>query len=269
VLKKRIIFTLLYDSGYFMLSRNFRLQRVGDIKWLQKNYNFAQIAYFIDELVVLDVSRQARQTEQFCETLKQVASGCFVPIAAGGGVRSVDHARALLRSGADKVVVNSALFDAPGLVHQLAQEFGQQCVVGSVDAKSDETGQIRCWTDNGQTQNEKTLEHLLPALLELPIGELYFNAMHRDGTGQGYDMDLLGCLPKSMPIPLILAGGVGNAQHLAQGLRDERVDAVATAHLFNFVGDGLARARAQLLAQGFSLASWPSPDTLAQGARLG
>jgi imidazole glycerol-phosphate synthase subunit HisF len=269
VLKKRIIFTLLYDSGHFMLSRNFRLQRVGDIRWLQKNYNFSQIAYFIDELVVLDVSRQARQSERFCEALKQVASGCFVPIAAGGGVRTVEHARALLRSGADKVVVNSALFSAPDLVQQLAQEFGQQCVVGSIDAKCDEAGQAWCWTDNGQTQQAQPLTQVWPTLLKMPIGELYLNSIYRDGTGQGYDMGLLDSLPTPMPIPVIFAGGVGNALHLAQGLQDERVDAVATAHLFNFVGDGLARARAQLLAQGFSLASWPSPDAMAQGANLG
>ncbi len=269
MLKKRIIFTLLYDSGHFMLSRNFRLQRVGDIKWLQKNYNFSQIAYFIDELVVLDVSRQVRQPERFCEALKQVASGCFVPIAAGGGVRSVEHARALLRSGADKVVVNSALFDAPDLVEQLAQEFGQQCVVASIDAKRDEAGVARCWTGNGQTQQAQPLVQLCSELLKMPVGELYLNSIYRDGTGQGYDMDLLDSLPSPMQIPVIFAGGVGNAQHLAQGLRDERVDAVATAHLFNFVGDGLARARAQLLAQSFRLASWPSPDAMAQGARRG
>ena len=252
-----------------MLSRNFRLQRVGDIRWLQKNYNFSQIANFIDELVVLDVSRQARQPERFCEVLRAVASGCFVPIAAGGGVRSVQHAKALLRNGADKVVVNSVLFDDPDFVKQLAQEFGQQCVVASIDAKYDEAGLARCWTGNGQILQPKPLLQLWTELLEMPVGEIYLNSIYRDGTGQGFDMDLLDSLPPVMSVPVIFAGGVGNAQHLAQGLRDERVDAVATAHLFNFVGDGLARARAHLVSHGFSLASWPNPDTAVTGVQLG
>lgn len=268
MLKKRIIFTLLYDSGQFMLSRNFRLQRVGDIKWLQKNLNFSQIAFFIDELIVLDISRQPRQPERFCDALKQVVSGCFTPVAAGGGVRSVELARALLRSGADKVVVNSALFDRGDLLEKLAQEFGQQCVVASVDVKVDELNQSWCWTQNGQIRQAKPFAEWLPSLLKLPIGELYLNSINRDGTGQGYDMTLLDYLPSPMPIPVILAGGVGNALHLAQGLRDDRVDAVATAHLFNFVGDGLSKARAQLQAQGFSLASWLSPNAMAQGAQV-
>lgn len=268
MVKKRIIFTLLYDSGQFMLSRNFRLQRVGDIKWLQKNYNFSQIAYFIDELIVLDVSRQPRHPERFCDALKQVASGCFVPVAAGGGVRSVELARALLRSGADKVVVNSALFDDSDLLEKLAQEFGQQCVVASVDVKSDASDQAWCWTQNGQLRQKKPLAQWLPDLLKMPFGELYLNSINRDGAGQGYDMALLDYLPSPMPIPVILAGGVGNALHLAQGLRDDRVDAVATAHLFNFLGDGLSKARAQLQAQGFSLASWLSPSAIQHGVQL-
>jgi cyclase len=107
MLKKRIIFTLLYDSGNFMLSRNFRLQQVGNLTWLQRNYNFSHIAFFIDELIILDVSRGERNTDNFCETLKKLTSDCFVPIAAGGGVRSIDYARRLLRSGADKIVINT------------------------------------------------------------------------------------------------------------------------------------------------------------------
>src|SRR4051812_5829885 len=105
--RKRIIFTLLHDNGNFMLSRNFRLQRVGNATWLEKNYNFAEIAFAIDELIVLDVSRGTRDFSAFCSCLARVTKGCFAPIAAGGGVRDVQQAKELLRSGADKIVVNS------------------------------------------------------------------------------------------------------------------------------------------------------------------
>ena len=127
MLKKRLIFTLLYNIGQFMLSRNFRLQKVGNLHWLQTNYNFSHISFSIDELIVLDVTRGEKKPDEFCAALKQLTEGCFVPIAAGGGVRTIETARNLLRSGADKVIVNSTLYEKNGFVSHLASEFGQQC----------------------------------------------------------------------------------------------------------------------------------------------
>lgn len=256
MLKKRVIFTLLYDRGYFMLSRNFRLQKVGDLRWLQKNYNFSYIAFSIDELIVLDVSRRERDISQFCEDLKSLTEGCFVPIAAGGGVRTLEHASKLLRSGADKVVVNTPLFESQALLHELATELGQQCIVASVDVKQSKLLGYEVLVENGSQRVDGTLAEWLNKISQYAIGELYLNSIDRDGTGQGYDMTVLDTLPHSMPISVILAGGVGNYQHLAEGLADDRVDAVATAHLFNFVGDGLESARYSLINMGFDLASW-------------
>jgi cyclase len=231
---------------------------VGDLDWLQRNYNFSHIAFYIDELIVLDVSRGERNSVAFCDALKSLAAGCFVPIAAGGGVRSVEDAHQLLRSGADKIVVNTALFDTPALVAELTQAFGQQCIVGSVDVKRMADGVHRIFTAQGER-----MIHLNPAdamswLGEKIVGEIYLNSIDRDGSGQGYDLDILNILPTTCPVPIILAGGVGNGMHLVTGFQDARVDAVATAHLFNFIGDGLQRARETLLAQGALLASWPS-----------
>ena len=254
-----MIFALLYERGHFMLSRNFRLQRVGDIPWLKRNYKFSRIAFSIDELIVLDVSRGERNQPQFLEHLKSVVEGCFVPIAAGGGVRDVDYARALLRSGADKVVVNTPLFDSPELVRELAADFGQQCIVGSIDVKKAD-GEYQVWVDNGSRRLDGTLAEWLKKIAPYPVGELYLNSMDRDGTGQGYDVGLLDQVPSTMTIPVILAGGAGNYHHLAAGLSERRVDAVATAHLFNFVGDGLEVARARLHEEGFDLAKWKRSD---------
>lgn len=258
MLKKRIIFTLLFDAGSFMLSRNFRLQRVGSLDWLQRNYNFAHIAFFIDELIVLDVTRGPRNPEAFCAALKALSAGCFVPIAAGGGVRSVEQARDLLRSGADKIVINTPLFEDRPLVEALAREFGQQCVVGSVDLKRNSGSEYSIFTAMGERQVDIPPTEAIAALGNDLIGELYLNSIDRDGTGQGYDFALLDLLPAGCGVPVILAGGVGNGTHLAAGFTDPRVDAVATAHLFNFIGDGLQRARHSLLAQGATLAAWPS-----------
>lgn len=262
MLKKRIIFTLLYNNGQFMLSRNFRLQKVGNLEWLQRNYNFAHISFFIDELIILDISRGGRDEIAFCETLQSLTEGCFVPIAAGGGVRSVDQARNLLRAGADKVVLNSPIFTQPTLLEDLAQEFGQQCIVGSLDLKQKQDGDYSILIESGEHALDGAAKDELQKLNDAMVGEWYLNSVDRDGTGQGYDFDLLEQLPKSSLVPIILAGGAGNASHIAEGLSDPRVDAVATAHLFNFIGDGLKNARYSPLLKHVELAVWPSKDTV-------
>ncbi len=262
MLKKRIIFTLLYDSGFFMLSRNFRLQRVGNLSWLKENYNFAHIAFFIDELVVLDVTRKNRDIDKFCEILKELTAGCFVPIAAGGGVRTLEHAQKLFRSGADKIVVNTPLFNDPAFVKILTKEYGQQSIVGSVDMRCEDDLSYRIFTSSGTLEIQDSPALALAWLCDQMVGELYLNSINQDGTGRGYDFGMLDQLPEDCEIPVIIAGGVGNGGHLAVGFNDVRVDAVATAHLFNFVGDGLQLAREELIAQGKNVAFWPRIDFL-------
>ena len=256
MLKKRVIFTLLYDDGHFMLSRNFRLQRVGDLRWLQSNYNFSHISYSIDELIVLDVTRGERSPHKFCSTLERLTEGCFVPIAAGGGVATIDAARKLLRSGADKVIINSSLYENNGFIDELASEFGRQCVVASMDIKTALDGDYRVWSKSGTECLIGSAAKWVEFVVQSNVGELYLNSMDRDGSGQGYDFGLLDLLPVNMAKSVILAGGVGSAAHLALGLSDSRVDAVATANLFNFVGNGLKRARNQLVTGGVNLPLW-------------
>jgi len=253
--RKRLIFALLYDSGKFMLSRNFRLQQVGDLNWLEKNYNFRETALAIDELIVLNVERSRESLEPFFEHVKKLNDDCFVPIAAGGGIRSVEDARQLLRSGADKVVINSILHDDRALVAELAAEFGKQCLVASIDTKRVD-GAFRVFIDNGTRIVDGDLSSYLSDLATLPIGEIFLNSMDRDGTGQGYDEEMLGHVPRDIAIPLILVGGAGKPEHFTFGLTDDRVDAVCTAHLFNFVGNSLQLSRDHLLSEGMNLVRW-------------
>ena len=253
--RKRLIFALLYDSGKFMLSRNFRLQQVGDLNWLEKNYNFRETALAIDELIVLNVERSRESLEPFFEHVKKLNDDCFVPIAAGGGIRSVEDTRQLLRSGADKVVINSILHDDRALVAELAAEFGKQCLVASIDTKRVD-GTFRIFIDNGTRIVDGDLSSYLSDLATLPIGEIFLNSMDRDGTGQGYDEEMLGHVPRDIAIPLILVGGAGKPEHFTFGLTDDRVDAVCTAHLFNFVGNSLQLSRDHLLSEGMNLVRW-------------
>jgi imidazole glycerol-phosphate synthase subunit HisF len=256
MLKKRLVFTLLYSRGNFMLSRNFRLQKVGDFNWLQRNYDFSHIAYSIDELVVLNVDREPNYQKEFGDVLKLLAKGCFAPIAAGGGVRSIEDARVLLRSGADKIVLNTPLYESPELVRALASEFGQQCIVGSIDVKRSEDKGYAVFSGCGAVEIEGGLSTWIDRISAEPIGEIYVNSIDRDGTGQGYDFGILDSISQAIPVPVIFAGGVGNANHLAAGLADPRVDAVATANLFNFVGDGLKQTRRALIDGGVNLPLW-------------
>ena len=255
MLKKRVIFTLLFNDGHFMLSRNFRLQKVGNIEWLKKNYNFSHTSFSIDELIILDVSRGVRDEEIFHEHVRLLNDESFVPIAAGGGLRTVNQARKLLHCGADKVVLNTLLIENEEIIYKIAQEFGQQCLVASVDVKLI-NGDFTVWTHNGSFKQDVDLHDYLSNINKLPIGEIYLNSIDRDGTGHGYQTELIEKIPKNFSIPLILAGGAGKYPHFSEALQYKDIDAVATANLLNFIGDGLENSRQKLLDEDFNLPIW-------------
>lgn len=238
----RLIFTLLFDGSSFMMSRNFRLQRVGDSEWLTSNYRFASVSESIDELVILDVSRGVRDRAAFLDAVRKVSRGCFVPLSLGGGITDPEDALLLLRSGADKVIINTAVWTHPGLLEQIASVAGEQAIVASVDVRG-VGGSSEVMMENGSMPVGNDASQLLRELGRLPFGELMLTSMDRDGTGMGLDLGSLDLLDPQFNHPVILSGGVGKGEHIAAGLADPRVTAVATANLLNFVGDGLARAR--------------------------
>ena len=255
MLKKRVIFTLLYDNGSFMLSRNFRLQKVGDLQWLKKNYNFSKLAFSIDELVLLDVTRTKRDHKKFINHVRALSEECFIPIAAGGGVRDVELAHRLVNNGADKIVINSLVGQSIETIRNIVAELGSQCVLASVDAKKVKNDYV-VYTKNGTLQQNFSLREWLDKLAEVPVGEVYLNSIDRDGTGQGYQKELIEYIPDDFQLPIILSGGAGKYQHFIEGLENKKVDAVATAHLFNFIGNSLEVSRIALLKEGFNLAKW-------------
>lgn len=263
MLRKRIVFTLLYSAGSFALSRNYRLQAVGDLSWLEKNYCFSQVSRFIDELVILDVTRKDRDFERFKGVVSHISNLCFIPVAAGGGIDSVDKGRELINAGADKVVVNSCLFDED-LINALANILGRQSVVGSIDIISMHEDNFEILVQNGQVKKSISAESLCSRINTIPIGEVYINSVLRDGTGNGLDFKAIELIGEHLDIPIILAGGIGNKVHMVEGLVSEHVNAVATAHLFNFMGNGLMLARQFAVESGVSLAQWPSYETLKQ-----
>jgi len=245
----RLIFTLLFDGSAFMMSRNFRLQQVGGVEWLTRNYRFASVSEAIDELMILDVSRGVRDRAAFLDAVREVSRGCFVPLSLGGGINDKEDALRLLREGADKVVINSALWRNQRLLEEISSVAGEQSIVAAVDIRSG-GGDLRLMTDNGLVAVEGDPPRLMSELARLPFGELMMTSIDRDGTGMGLNMEVLELLGPRFSHPVIIAGGVGKGEHIAAGLADPRVTAVATANLLNFVGDGLARARDDVRERG-------------------
>tara|TARA_R110002096_G_scaffold410190_1_gene609765 strand:+ start:18419 stop:19186 length:768 start_codon:yes stop_codon:yes gene_type:complete len=255
VLRKRIIFALIHSNGYFMQSRNFRLQKVGDISWLEKNYKFKEIAEFVDELIVIDATKGHKDKEKFHRVVSRLVEGVFIPVTAGGGVESTLDAEALFNSGADKVMVNTSIYYRRDVVKDIISKYGSQSVVASVDYKLMDD-QVVLYSRDGSNKEEITLDDYIKIVHDLGVGEIYFNSINKDGTGFGYDVDIINSYSNKFTMPLIVAGGAGNEKHLHEAINVENVEAVATANLFNFVGNGLPNARKYLLDNSVNLARW-------------
>lgn len=255
MLRKRIIFALIYSEGFFNQSRNFRLQKVGNLKWLKKNYQFQKIAFSLDELIILNATKSDKGMKEFAATISELVNDVFIPVAAGGGIRTFADAELLFHSGADKIVLNSAIYENPELVNQLANSYGSQSIVASIDYKLNNSIP-EVYIHDGREKIEMPLEHYIEYVQSLNIGEIYFNSIDKDGTGFGYDYELIAELQKNIYCPLIIAGGAGNEIHLMEGLQMAGVSAVATANLFNFIGDGLPVARKKIIDAGENIANW-------------
>lgn len=255
MLKKRIIFALLYDDGNFVLSRNFRRQIVGNLDWLKRNYDFSSISFYIDELIVLDITKGTKNSKHFLKTLESIAESSFAPISSGGGINSLSDAKNFLNSGADKIIINSLVHKDIQTTENLSIKFGQQCITLSLDIKK--IGEkYFIYFENGEKRMGEDIISFLQNLNYNLFGDCYLNSIDRDGTGQGYDLQILKNFPKDWKTPIIMAGGAGNANHFIEGLQEKKIDAVATAHLFNFIGDGLSIARKKVIEQGIDLATW-------------
>jgi len=256
--KKRLIYTLLYDEGYFVQSRNFRRQRVGDLGWLADIYGFSNIAQSVDELVLLNVSTNADWNGRFIEACSKIAERFFAPIAVGGGIRTLSQARQAIEIGAEKVVVNSMLdWENVSVLEEIAATYGRQAVVGSIDLKRDSAGGYGAYVGGGRQLASRSAAQHVARASKLSIGELMIGSIDQDGTGMGLDLATLDLVPETTGLPIVLCGGAGNQSHLFAALEHPRVDGVATANLLNFVGDGLARARQWLREENrVDLAHW-------------
>ncbi|MEL0097746.1 MAG: imidazole glycerol phosphate synthase cyclase subunit, partial [Planctomycetaceae bacterium] len=205
------------------------LRKLGDPQDFARRYYEAGI----DELIYMDVVASLYGRNNLIEVVRHTAENVFIPITVGGGIRSVDDARMLLRSGADKIAVNTAAITNPDLIEELASAFGAQCVVLSVEAIRQADGRWEAHTDNGREKTGRDVVEWVQEAVGRGAGEILLTSVDREGTQSGCDLDLANSVSGAVNIPVILSGGVGGPNHFTEAVIDGGVDAVAVAHVLH------------------------------------
>ena len=208
-----------------------------------------------DELCFLDITASHEGRGTILDVVARTAAVCFMPLTVGGGVRSVEDARALLLAGADKVAVNSAAVARPELAADLAERFGSQCVVGAVDARNVAPGKWEIFTHGGRRPTGIDAVAHATRLAELGAGEILLTSMDRDGTRDGYDLALTRAVADAVSVPVIASGGVGALGHLVEGVTKGHASAVLAASIFHFGQHSIAEAREALRKAGLPVRS--------------
>ncbi len=239
MLKNRIIPCLDIKNGRVVKGINFEgLIDAGD-PVLQAKFYYEQGA---DELCFLDIAASQENRETILDTVKKVAKVCFIPFTVGGGIKEIQDFSNLLNCGADKISVNSAAIKNPDLISQASNKFGAQCVVVAIDAKKNQQGNYEIFTHGGKNSTGIDALEWAKTAEKLGAGEILLTSIDRDGTKSGYDLELLKKISSSVTIPVIASGGVGNLEHLYEGLRSG-ANAVLAASIFHFKEFSIKQAK--------------------------
>ena len=246
-LAKRVIPCLDVDAGRVVKGTRFvDLRDAGDPVELAARYD----AEGADELVFLDITATVEGRGATLEVIARTAEQVFIPLTVGGGVRSEEDVRALLRAGADKVAINTAAVRDPDLLTRCAERFGTQCIVIAIDARRSGSG-WEVFVDAGRTPTGlDAVAWAAEATARRGAGEVLLTSMDRDGTGEGYDLELLRAVAEAVPVPVVASGGAGRLEHFAEALTEGRADAVLAASRFHFEELTIAAVKEHLASRG-------------------
>ena len=258
-LAKRIIPCLDVDAGRVVKGVRFvDIRDAGDPVEIARRYD----AEGADEITFLDITASSDERATMVEVVQKVASQVFIPLTVGGGVRDAASARELLRAGADKVSVNTAAVTRPDLIREIATDFGNQCVVCAIDAKrvdaergassaaASGTARYEVFVNGGRTATGIDAREWAQRAVSLGAGEILLTSMDRDGTRNGFDLELTRAVVDSVEVPVIASGGVGTLDHLADGVLLGGADAVLAASIFHFGDFTVAQAKTAMTARG-------------------
>jgi len=252
-LSKRIIPCLDVDKGRVVKGVQFvDIRDAGDPVEVARRYN----EQGADEITFLDITASHEGRDTTLETVERMAGEVFIPLTVGGGVREIMDIRNLLNAGADKVAINSAAIFNPDFVGEAAQRFGRQCIVVAIDAKQVEWGEHPRWeifTHGGRKPTGIDAIDWAKQMANLGAGEILLTSMDRDGTKNGFDLDLTSRVSDSISVPVIASGGVGNLQHLADGVTLGKADAVLAASIFHFSEYSVLEAKQFMAEQGINV----------------
>jgi cyclase len=254
MLARRIIPCLDVKDGRVVKGINFvNLRDAGDPVEAAIAYDQAGA----DELTFLDITASHENRGIMLDVVRRTAEACFMPLTVGGGVRTIEDIRALLTSGADKVSINTAAVARRGFVKEAAEKFGDQCIVVAIDAKKvSQTGEADRWeifTHGGRNSTGIDAIEYAQEVVSLGAGEILLTSMDRDGTRQGFDLPLTQAIADSVSVPVIASGGVGNLDHLVDGIRQGHATAVLAASIFHFGEFTIRQAKDHMVRAGLPM----------------
>jgi imidazole glycerol-phosphate synthase subunit HisF len=245
MLKKRLIAVLILRDGAVVQSVRFK--HTNSIHYDPVHAIECFNKWAVDEIVILNVSREASSRADFAGVVKRISQKCFVPLAVGGWITDADYARSLLNAGADKLVVNTILADDPALMEALARRFGRQCMVASMDVQSNQAV-----VDRGRRATGVDAVTWATRAVGLGAGEIFFNSIDHDGARRGYDLESLRAVCAAVDVPVIAFGGVFKWEHMVEGIR-AGAQAVAAANIFHYTEHATMKAKRHLADAGVAV----------------
>ena len=244
---KRVIPCLDVDKGRVVKGTNFvDIRDAGDPVELAARYDDEGA----DELVFLDITASHENRDTMLDVVRRTAEGIYMPLTVGGGIRSVDDVRRLLRAGADKVSLNTAALARPEVIREAAERFGSQCIVVAIDARREGEGRWGVYTHGGRRATGRDAVTWAREATTLGAGEILLTSMDRDGTKDGYDLELTRAIGSAVSVPVIASGGAGSLEHFYEALVEGGADAALAASLFHFGIHTIAEAKAYLRERG-------------------